>query len=107
MTTITYDRDDLSVKTGGHAGYAEEGQDTVCSSISSLMLALGSYADEIDKRGMSLEPPIIRYGKADSVVQLKPISIYRREATMALDAICAGFGWLATQYPENVSYEVK
>jgi uncharacterized protein YsxB (DUF464 family) len=61
MTIITYDRDDLTVSAVGHAGYAEEGQDILCSSISTLMLALGSYADEMDRRGMLRTPPTIRF----------------------------------------------
>jgi uncharacterized protein YsxB (DUF464 family) len=104
MTTITYDRDDLSVKTVGHAGYAEEGRDIVCSSISTLMLALGSYADEMDRRGMLKIPPTIRYERGNSVVKMEPISIYQREARMAFDAICAGFDWLSTEYDQYVKY---
>lgn len=104
MTVITYDRDDLSVSTVGHAGYAEEGQDIVCSSISTLMLALGSYADEMDKRGMLKIPPTIRYDKGKSVVCIEPIGIYKREARMAFDAICAGFEWLSSAYGEYVNY---
>jgi uncharacterized protein YsxB (DUF464 family) len=104
MTVITYDRDDLLVSTVGHTGYAEEGQDIVCSSISTLMLALGSYADEMDRRGMLKRPPTIRFEKGNSVVKMEPIAIYQREARMAFDAICAGFDWLSIEYDNHVEY---
>ena len=104
MTVITYDRDDLSVTSTGHTGYAKEGQDIICASVSTLMLALGSYADEMDRRGMLKIPPTIRYEKGNSVVKMEPISIYQREARMAFDAICAGFEWLSSAYGEYVNY---
>lgn len=104
MTKITYDRDDLSVISEGHTGYAKEGQDIICASVSTLMLALGSYADEMDKRGMLAIPPTIRYESGKSVVCIEPIAIYKREARMTFDAICAGFEWLAGNYDKHVRF---
>ena len=104
MTTITYDRDDLSVKTVGHAGYAEEGQDIVCASITSLMYALGSYAMELDSRGMLYKAPRIRLNEGDAEVSIRVIGLYAREARMTFDAVCDVFEGIRNNYPENVKY---
>lgn len=52
----------VTVHATGHAGYAEEGRDIVCASVSSLILALSAYAE--GERGFS------RLGKGDMLVGL-------------------------------------
>lgn len=106
MTTVKYDRDDLSVEITGHSGYAERDKDIVCSAISILCFALASYAVKVNDRGMLTRNPRIRLDDGDMEVSLSAIGLYKRQIRTTFDSICSSFEWLSEHYPENVKYEV-
>ena len=105
MTKITYDRDDLSVISEGHTGYAKEGQDIICASVTALMYALGSYALELERRGMLHKAPRIKLEKGDAEVSIRVIGLYAGEARRAFDAICDVFEAIGAKHPDCVKYK--
>lgn len=42
--SVSADKDHIDVEIQGHAGYSEQGKDIVCAAVSSLSLALHSWA---------------------------------------------------------------
>ena len=93
MVFIRYCRDIGKLWFEGHAEYAEKGQDIVCAGVSALYETLAmhdaTYAGELKPGYM--------------FIWAKPGKYH--EAMPIMDAFAAGFGQIAKQYPDHVSYE--
>jgi len=69
MTEITIYKfgDEFSIECKGHAGYAEQGKDIVCSACTILALTLAERLEEMYDEGFFQERPriILEEGKAE------------------------------------------
>ena len=96
MTTITYfeTADEVSVEIVGHAGYAVEGSDIVCSAISMLIQTLIAYldVDDCECKYTIKTGHVWTYAKG-------------RDAKVALGVIMTGFWLLSKNYPDYVRLE--
>ena len=93
MTKVTYyhKADEVSVEITGHAGYAVEGSDIVCSAISMLIQTLIAYMEACCKCEYSIKTAHVwMYAKG-------------RDAQTALGVIMTGFWLLEQNYPEYLS----
>lgn len=100
MIRVSIDPQGMMFRLDGHAGYAPEGQDIVCSAASMLAAALFEYVlrcvDDDELGEYELSP-----GHAQ-------LDVYPTSADTARDCRCAfemaaaGFGLLAGRYPEHV-----
>lgn len=96
MTNVTYYRDtnEFSIEFTGHSGYAEHGNDIVCSAISALSQTLVAqmeldadyYDSKIDNGYLWL------YAKGDCV-------------GFALDTIITGLRLIEQSYPDYIEIE--
>ena len=100
MIRVSIDPGTLMFRLDGHAGYAPEGQDIVCSAASMLTAALFEYvmriADEEELAECEMEPGHalldVCPARAEVMAQCKPVFC----------AIACGFGLLAERYPNNL-----
>ena len=93
MTTITYyeQGDEISIDISGHAGFAEEGSDIVCSAISMLGQTLLAYLDTDNEK--------FAYG-----IKHGHIWAYAKGTNVrtAFHVIMAGYHLLEINYPDYV-----
>lgn len=93
MTEVTYyeDRNEISIKIKGHAGYAPIGSDIVCSAISTLGQTLLAYLNvDSEKFDYSMREGLIwAYAKGDHV-------------RTALHVIMAGYKLIEDNYPDHL-----
>ena len=95
--------DKMRLEVGGHAGYAEKGQDIVCAGVSMLTGALGGVLEEAQKRGRTtfewkeLDETLIITGDPN-MFAISEIKAYFRMCVK-------GLRMLQEQYPANV--EIK
>ena len=96
MTRVTYFQkdDEISVDVVGHAGYAVEGSDIVCSAISMLIQTLIAYldTDECECKYEIKTGHVWAYAKG-------------RDAKIAFGVIMTGFWLLSQNYPDYVCLE--
>lgn len=90
--TFTESWDKLSLRLEGHAGYAEYGQDIVCSSASILAYTLASIVDSLD------EEATIRLSGGDSIIEC----ISDPSTRNAFNYTKVGYALLAQNYPQYV-----
>lgn len=96
MTEITYigDEIDFTLEVRGHAGYAEYGNDIVCSAISVLTQTLIAYMDEVAE---------------DMEARINPGDVYLwamgRKAIKSAEVILKGYEMLADSFPDYVTFD--
>ena len=95
MTTIRYsaDKDWITLRASGHAGYAEQGKDVVCAALSAIASTFYLYAES---KGGTVEGG----GTNDGYVNVSVRS--NRETKEVASAIMMGIKALCDMYPENV-----
>lgn len=95
---IRYDRGKRRVHIEGHARYAGNGRDIVCSAVSVLAYTLARAAEKYGAPETSLR---LHGGFADIEC---PSGGDGAAAAAAFDAVCGGFELMAENYPEYVRY---
>ncbi|MBR2335835.1 MAG: ribosomal-processing cysteine protease Prp [Clostridia bacterium] len=106
MIKVTYYRDDNRVIMEGHAGSAPIGQDLVCASASILIQTLALFVCNMAEARQT-KCPIVKLSEGHAFIDCKAPTRYKSVVTLAFDTICAGFGLLAHDYPDNISYEIR
>ena len=106
MIQATYYRSYNRLTVTGHAGSAEPGHDLVCASASMLAYTLAAnVANMADNK--QVREPIMKMDEGDTVISCKPRHNLTTTVTLVFDTVCAGFGLLAYQHPEYISYEMR
>lgn len=82
----------------GHSGYADKGNDIVCSSISSMSLMLVEY--------LNRTYGIMEIDESDGSLYCKTRKIMDGHTLELLGAYSSMMKQLVEQYPNNVRYEV-
>ena len=106
MVTIsmTYTDTTLSLKVEGHAGQAEKGQDVVCASVSMLVYTIAQYTRWMYEQHQLKRSPLIELEEGNSQVIAKPKAEHMAEGLHAFFVASVGFGLLAKNYPEYVTF---
>ena len=105
MIQVTYHKRYNRVTVVGHAGSGPEGHDLVCASVSTLALTIaGNVAYLEAQEAVRNVTTVLEEGNAE--IQCTPYRRYKDSVELIYSAICAGFEFLATKYPENISYEI-
>lgn len=106
MTTITYNRNNLSITATGHAEYDVLGNDIVCASISVLMYTIGTYAVRLYKGDKVDVEPITKLDNPfDAEVTIRSPKDENSVRDM-LDVFAEVFEDIEMMYPNHVHYEV-
>ena len=96
MIEARYNRKAHELEVKGHAGYAAEGHDIVCASVSALCCTLAAALDP-DNSEVKLMPGdiYIRSGRNE----------YDSVTTLIFDVICNGIEMIAQEHADYVRYE--
>ena len=92
--TFTENPEKLTLRLEGHAGYAEEGKDIVCSSASILAYTLASIVDSFDE-----VESVIDLTSGDTTIECESNPITRN----AFNYTKVGYALLEQSYPQYVS----
>ena len=106
MIQITYHRQYNRVTVKGHAGSGPEGHDLVCAAVSALTLTLAGNVSHMETQE-AVYGVIINLKEGNSEIQCTPYRRYKDSVAQIYRAVCVGFELLATQYPENIFYEMR
>ena len=104
MTRITYDPQQMMIKSEGHAGYAEYGKDIVCAGVSALMQTLRPALLE---RGIRNTVYMITSGESRIEVKAEPECEERYPCFVVFETVLAGLKEIARAYPDYVSIKVE
>ena len=101
MITITLNEDKHRVEMEGHAGYAKEGQDIVCSACTALFYTLQESLRLFPAEAYSRKPTFtLKKGKG--VIKCNPSEAFTPNIDTVYWTVFNGFKALAEGYPENV-----
>lgn len=106
MIKVTYHRKYNRVTVTGHAGSGPKGHDLVCAAASALALTLAGNVSYMEAQG-AVRDVVIRLSEGDAEIQCKAYSRYRDSVEQVFRTVCVGFELLATEYAENISYDVR
>ena len=106
MITVRYDRKCHRVTVSGHAGYAERGEDILCAAASMLLHTLAGAVRGLSERGFAEDIGVNLHAGAGEVV-CTPKAEFGCVVTAVMDSIVLGFGMLAGDYPEYVSFQTE
>lgn len=106
MIEVTYYREHNRVTVKGHAGAGPEGHDLVCAAASALALTLAGNVSYMESQE-AVRDTIIRLNAGDTEIQCKAYRRYKDSVEQVYRTVCVGFELLATQYPKNISYDVR
>ena len=102
MINVTYHRKYHKLTVKGHANYAEEGKDIVCSAASILFYTLCSNLED----AALVREYKCKTDKGDSEVSITPNSRTESLVTLIFDTVCRGYELLSHKYPDNISFEM-
>lgn len=106
MIQAIYYRSYNRLTVTGHANSAEPGHDLVCASASMLAYTLAANVASMADNGQ-VRQPIIKNNEGDTEISCNPRHNLKNTVTLVFDSICLGFGLLAHDYPEYISYEIR
>lgn len=95
MVKVSYkvNKENVELKLQGHANYAEQGKDIVCSAISTLALTLVSLGAETEE--------------AESGYLKLTIPTKEARYCHYLDFVLVGLGRIAEEYPDHIEIKVN
>ena len=105
MIEIKFNPDKLELKVNGHAGWAEKGEDIVCSAVSILFYTLVQAI--MDSREMCKEDPTIVIDDGNGTVSCKPKKEYLATIQRTYWTVLTGFELIAQEYKDYVSLTVE
>ena len=92
------ENDSVSLEMKGHAGFAAEGSDIVCSAASILCYTLAAFLEKIPKTEIKKEME-----KGDAYIEAEINKKNAETVNAAMDFVSVGFELLETAYPKNIS----
>lgn len=99
MTNIVFEigTDEIKIDMSGHAGFAEKGNDIVCSAISTIEYIITSYASMNPDKGYLKRHDA---GAGYSIIRIIPAS---DEIYAVIEAAVLGLMGLEESYPEYIN----
>lgn len=99
--TVKTQADKVVIKSQGHSGYAEKGNDIVCAAVSSLVFTALAFFDS-----GRLDLDISSCDVLDDMIEMV---FYTKDARIrtALEFFEIGIGLIAEKYPEHVRLNAR
>ena len=97
MIEIRYHQKRHEISATGHAGYADPGQDIVCSAVTALMLTAAQFAENNGEAEVRTEP-------GDLYVRCLCSPRWDAPVSLVFNAIAAGLYKVAQAHPDNVLF---
>ena len=111
MTEIKFTHDDnskiLTLDINGHAGYADEGQDIVCSAISIFAYTLAEHIALLYDGGMLEDKPVIKLNPGEMQIKCKAKDETYHYIQNTFAFVRLGYAIIANTYPDNVKLLVN
>lgn len=105
MIQVRYHKEYNRLTMEGHACSGEKGHDLVCSAASTLAYTLAANVGRLQESGLVRDADIsLTEGKAE--IGCNPVHRYRAVTQLVFDTVCTGFSLLASDYPENITFEI-
>ena len=104
MITITFKPKTLELEINGHAGQNKQGEDIVCSAISTLFYALGQAL--IDSEEMLEEKLTFKDEDGAGYLSCKPKEKYKGNIVRSYWTILEGFRLVAENYKKYVKLSI-
>ena len=104
MININFNPKTLELSVIGHAEHGKEGEDIVCSAISTLFYTLGEALNQSEM--MLKSAPIFKDEKGKGYLRCIPKKEYRGNIALTYRTILIGMELVATNYPKNVTFKV-
>lgn len=95
----------LVLKLSGHAGYAPEGNDTICAAASVLAYTAAQEVLEMQKNGKLRKAAHIKLDKGECLITCKPIDDARSEALRIYMVVQTGYRLLAENFPAHIQLD--
>ena len=96
----------IALTMNGHAGYAEEGQDIVCSATSILAYTAAQIVQWMHEEGKLQKKPNIHMEPGNIQIECEPKEDAFPEALHTYSVVQVGCRLLAQTYPEFVSLKM-
>ena len=97
---FTEEGEKLSLRLEGHAGYAEIGKDTICSSATILAYTVAQIVVEAEKQGDLKSSPIIKLDPGDTLISCEPSDFEMMQNVYQFAKV--GYILLQHNYPQYV-----
>lgn len=107
MITVVYHRKFHLLTMKGHARSAEHGHDLVCASASILAYTLANAVANMAMNKEQIRAHKIELNEGKAEISCTAAYKYDAPITLVYDSICAGFELLASEHPDNISYELR
>lgn len=110
MLNVTVNAKEYTFVMTGHAGYAEQGKDIVCSAASILFYTACETVSMIGGNAFEVKPTFNIENSDSSVsayIKCKPKEDYIAVIDTIYQTIYNGYKLLADGYPKNVSLKVE
>ena len=108
MIRVEFDKEEasfISMSVEGHSGYAERGQDIVCSAASILAYTVGQTLVQMNKQGWLKEKPHIELNEGKGIIACAPKEEYFDECLMVFYVAEVGYMLLHNNYPQYVEIQ--
>ena len=99
----------VRLEVSGHAEYAEEGKDIVCSAVSMLTYTVAQLIHEMKSFGKLEKEPTVKMNHGDSVIEAKCRKgvYYFYDAKRIMRYAKSGYRLLQRDYPDHVKLIVN
>ena len=104
MITVTYSPEKRQIRMKGHAGYAEDGKDIICSAASTLFFTLCQSLISIEE--CLAKAPEMEKTKGIAVVSCVPKADCEETIDTIFWTVLNGFHMLANQYPDYLNLKI-
>lgn len=91
----------FSLRAEGHADYAENGKDIVCSGVTALFMGLTNKLEELAKNNKAVNDITASEGMYDCKT-LSQLFVDTREVESAYTTVLYGLKGIEAQYPKNL-----
>lgn len=92
----------LCLTCGGHAGYAEYGQDIVCAALSILAYTTAQAIAAMQEQGMLVGNPVLKLEPGDICIRAMPKKEHYAAVESAFTYALIGYRLMEKTYPQNV-----
>ena len=100
--TQSEDKNTYIVTVVGHADYAEEGRDIVCSAVSALIYTLAQNVRDCEELGWLRKKPVLELEDGNTKITCKPRVERRNAVKLIFTVIQRGMEMIAVNYPDHV-----
>ena len=86
----------------GHAGYADSGEDIVCSGVSALVITIVNAID-----ALAGEQAMVDTDEESGLIALEFVHTPGHDAALLMDTLVLGISMMAESYSDYIQFEIE